>query len=118
RPIEERVVPVNKATMVVGGGIAGIQAALQIAEAGHKVYLVEREASIGGQMAKFDKTFPTMDCAACILTPKMVAVAQNPNVELLTYAEVQHVEGYVGNFTVTVKQKPRYIVEDLCTGCG
>lgn len=118
RPIEERVVPVNKATMVVGGGIAGIQAALQIAEAGHKVYLVEREASIGGQMAKFDKTFPTMDCAACILTPKMVAVAQNPNVELLTYAEVQHVDGYVGNFTVTVKQKPRYIVEDLCTGCG
>lgn len=118
RPIEERVVSVNKATLVVGGGIAGIQAALQIAEAGHKVYLVEREASIGGQMAKFDKTFPTMDCAACILTPKMVAVSQSPNIELLTYAEVAQVDGYVGNFTVTVRQKPRYIVEDLCTGCG
>lgn len=118
QPIEERMMPVNKATMVVGGGIAGIQAALQIAQAGQKVYLVEREASIGGQMAKFDKTFPTMDCAACILTPKMVAVAQDPNVELLTYTEVQHVDGFVGNFKVTVKQKPRYVIEDACTGCG
>lgn len=118
QPIEERVVPVNKATLVVGGGIAGIQAALQIAEAGHKVYLVEREPSIGGQMAKFDKTFPTMDCAACILTPKMVAVSQNPYIELMTYAEVTHVDGYVGNFVVTVRQKPRYIIEDSCTGCG
>ncbi|GAW91111.1 CoB--CoM heterodisulfide reductase iron-sulfur subunit A family protein [Calderihabitans maritimus] len=117
-PIEEREVGVNKATLVVGGGIAGIQATLKIAEAGHKVYLVEREPSIGGQMAKFDKTFPTMDCAACILTPKMVAVAQNPNVELLTYSEVLHVDGYVGNFTVTVKQKPRYVDVDKCTGCG
>ncbi len=118
RPIHEREVPVNNATMVVGGGISGIQAALQIAQAGYPVYLIEREPSIGGHMAKFDKTFPTMDCAACILTPKMVSVNQDPNIKLLTCSEVVHVDGYVGNFKVKVKKRPRYVEEHLCTGCG
>ena len=117
-PIEEREVGVNSSTLVVGAGIAGIQAALQVAEAGHKVYLIEKQSYIGGNMAKFDKTFPTLDCAACILTPKMVQVGQDPNIELYTSSEVIKVDGYVGNFTVTVRQKPRYINHDKCTGCG
>ncbi len=116
--IVERRVPVNKSTLVVGGGIAGIQAALQIGDAGYPVYLVEKDPSIGGHMAKFDKTFPTMDCAACILTPKMVNTAQNPNINLLTYSEVVEVSGYVGNFKVKVKKKPRYVDEAACTGCS
>jgi len=111
-------VPIHPATMVVGGGIAGIQAALEIADAGFHVYLVEREPSIGGHMSQFDKTFPTLDCSACILTPKMVQAGTHPNITLLTWAEVTHVDGYIGNFTVTVKQKPRYIITSLCTGCG
>jgi len=118
RPIEEREVPVTSATLVIGAGIAGIQAALQVAEAGHKVYLIEKKQYIGGNMAKFDKTFPTLDCAACILTPKMVDVGQNPNIELYTSSEVIKVDGYVGNFTVTVREKPRYINHEKCTGCG
>jgi heterodisulfide reductase subunit A2 len=117
-PLEPLRVPINDATLVVGGGIAGIQAALEIANAGFKVYLVEREPSIGGHMAQFDKTFPTMDCSACILTPRMVEVGNHPNVELLTWSEVERVDGYVGNFTVTIKKKPRYVDTDLCTGCG
>jgi heterodisulfide reductase subunit A len=117
-PLQPIMVNVNPATLVVGGGIAGISATLELAEAGYQVYLVEREPSIGGHMAQFDKTFPTLDCAACILTPKMVDAGTHPNVELLTYSEVEKVEGYVGNFTVTVRKKARYVNEDLCTGCG
>ena len=118
KPMEERQVPVRPETLVVGAGIAGIEAALRIADSGKKVYMVERESSIGGHMAKFDKTFPTLDCAACILTPKMVTVGQHPNIELLTYSEVEDVSGYVGNFKVKVRRKARYIDEDKCTGCG
>ena len=109
--------PIHPDVLVVGGGIAGIHAALTLANAGKKVYLVEREPTIGGHMAKFDKTFPTLDCAACILTPKMSAVKSHPNITLWTYSEVTKVDGYVGNYKVTVKRKPRYINEDLCVGC-
>ena len=104
--------------MVVGGGIAGMQAALDIGNAGHTVYLVERETTVGGHMLQFDKTFPTLDCAACIGTPKMVEVAQNANIRLLTYSDVTDVSGYIGNYQVTVTHKPRYIKEGVCTGCG
>jgi len=117
-PLERKYVPIRDQALVVGGGIAGIQAALVLAEAGRKVYLVEREPSIGGHMAMFDKTFPTLDCAACILTPKMVQVGQHPNIELLAYSEVEDVSGYVGNFKVRVRKKARYVDEDLCNGCG
>ncbi len=117
KPLERSRVPVNPAVMVVGGGIAGIHAALTMANGGRKVYLVEREPSIGGHMAQFDKTFPTLDCAACILTPKMTEVRANPNITLWTMAEVDRVDGYVGNYRVTVRHKPRFIVEDACVGC-
>jgi NADH:ubiquinone oxidoreductase subunit E/NAD-dependent dihydropyrimidine dehydrogenase PreA subunit len=117
-PLEEREVPVRPETLVVGAGIAGIEAALRIADSGKKVYLVEREPSIGGNMAKFDKTFPTLDCAACILTPKMVSVGQHPNIKLMSYSEVEDVSGYVGNFKVKVRRKARYVDEEKCTGCG
>jgi heterodisulfide reductase subunit A len=106
------------AALVIGAGIAGIQAALDIADAGFKVYLVEREPSIGGHMAQLDKTFPTLDCSACILTPKMVDVARHPNIVLHTYSEVQSVRGQVGAFVVRVLRRARYVNEDLCTGCG
>ena len=117
-PLEERAVPIFPATLVVGGGIAGIQAALEIANSNHPVYLVEKEPSIGGHMAQFDKTFPTLDCAACILTPKMTEVARHPYIRLLTYSEVVDVSGYVGNFTVKIKRKARYVNEEKCTSCG
>ncbi len=116
-PLERREVPINPDVLVVGGGIAGIHAALTLANAGKHVYLVEREPTIGGHMAKFDKTFPTLDCAACILTPKMTAVKAHSNITLWTYSEVAQVEGYVGNYKVTVKRKPRYVLEDVCVGC-
>jgi heterodisulfide reductase subunit A len=106
------------AALVIGGGIAGMQAALDIAGTGFQVYLVEREPSIGGRMAQLDKTFPTLDCSSCILTPKTVEVDRHPNIQLMTYSEVMKVEGTAGNFRVTVKKKPRYIDSDLCTGCG
>jgi heterodisulfide reductase subunit A len=112
------VVEVTPTALVVGGGIAGIQAALDIADAGKKVYLVEREASIGGHMSMFDKTFPTLDCAACILTPKMVDVGVHPNIELLTYSEVTNVDGFVGNFKVSVKKKARCVDLEKCNSCG
>jgi heterodisulfide reductase subunit A len=118
QPLEELHVPIHEATLVVGGGIAGIQATLEIADAGHPVYMVEREPSIGGHMSQFDKTFPTLDCAACILTPRMVSVGMHPNVKMFTYSEVTRVDGYVGNFTVTIRKKARHINEELCTGCG
>ena len=114
-PIE---VPVNPAVMVVGGGIAGIEAALKLAATGKKVYLVEKNPSIGGHMAMFDKTFPTLDCAACILTPKMSAAGKDPNIELMAYSEVVEVDGYVGNFKVKVNKKARYVNTDTCTGCA
>jgi heterodisulfide reductase subunit A len=117
-PLEKRVVPINPRTLVIGGGIAGIQAALDLADAGKEVVLVEREPSIGGHMAKFDKTFPTLDCAACILTPRMVQVGQHSKINLLTYSEVAEVSGYVGNFKVKVREKARYVDSELCNGCG
>jgi heterodisulfide reductase subunit A len=116
--LEKLKVPINNNTLVVGGGIAGIQAALEIANAGFHVYLVEREPSIGGHMAQFDKTFPTLDCSACILTPRMVEAGTHPNITLLTWSEVTNVTGFVGSFNVTIKKKARYINEELCTGCG
>jgi len=115
---ETREVTVNPNVLVVGGGIAGIQAALEIADAEHKVYLVEREPSIGGRMIQLDKTFPTLDCSASILTPKMSAVGSHPYIELMSYSEVEEVSGYVGNFKVKIKKKARYVDGDKCTGCG
>jgi heterodisulfide reductase subunit A len=117
-PLETKTVPIHPDTLVIGGGIAGIQAALNLAEAGKKVYLVEKTPSIGGHMSHFDKTFPTLDCAACILTPKMVSVGKHRNVELLSYAEVTEVTGYVGNFKAKIRKKPRYVRTDRCNGCG
>jgi len=117
-PLEVKKVPVNPNVLIVGGGITGIEAALQIADSGKKVYLVEREPTIGGYMTRFDKTFPTLDCAACILTPKMVNVAQHPNIELLSYSDVTGFSGYVGNFTARIRRRPRYVEEEKCNGCG
>jgi len=116
-PLVSRVIDVNPDVVVVGGGIAGIQAALQLADVGKKVYLVEKSPTIGGHMAQFDKTFPTLDCSACILTPKMDAVLQHKNIEMLTYCEVAEVKGYVGNFDITVRQKARYVDHDKCNAC-
>jgi heterodisulfide reductase subunit A len=117
KALEVKRVKIHADVLVVGGGIAGIHAAMTLANAGKKVYLVEREPTIGGHMAKFDKTFPTLDCAACILTPKMSAVGNHPNITLWSYSEVSKVDGFVGNYKVTVRHKPRYIVEDACVGC-
>ena len=117
-PLEPLRVAIHPDTLVVGGGIAGIQAALELADAGKKVYLVERDPSIGGHMAQFDKTFPTLDCAACILTPRMVSAGNHPNITLLTWSEVTEVHGYVGNFTVKIRQRARHVKTELCTGCG
>ncbi len=117
-PLEPLIVPINPTTLVVGGGIAGIQAALEIADSGYPVILVEREPSVGGHMAQFDKTFPTLDCAACILTPKMVSAGGHPHITLMSYSEVERVDGYVGSFNVTIRKKARYVNEDVCTGCG
>ena len=110
--------PVTKRALVIGGGIAGIQTALDIADAGFPVDIVETKPTIGGKMAQLDKTFPTLDCAACILTPKMVDVAQNEKIRIFSYSEVTQVKGFVGNFDVTIKRKARYVKEDVCTGCG
>lgn len=118
RPLQPSEIPVEKRALVIGGGVAGIQAALDIADAGQQVILVEREQSIGGRMAQLDKTFPTLDCSACILTPKMVDVAQHPNITLMNWSEVVKVDGYVGNFSVQIKRKARYVDPDKCTGCG
>lgn len=110
--------PVTKRALVIGGGIAGIQTALDIADAGFEVDIVEKQPTIGGKMAQLDKTFPTLDCAACILTPKMVDVAQHEKIRIFSYSEVESVSGFVGNFTVNIKKKARYVKEDVCTGCG
>jgi len=106
------------AVMVLGAGVAGIQASLDLADMGYKVYLVEDKPSIGGAMAQLDKTFPTNDCAMCLLSPKLVDTARHPNVEIITNAELQKMEGSAGNFEVTVNKRPRYIDEEKCTGCG
>ena len=110
--------PVTKRALVIGGGIAGIQTALDIVEAGFPVDIVETKPTIGGKMSQLDKTFPTLDCAACILTPKMVDVAQNENIRIFSYSEVTEVGGFVGNFEVTIKRRARFVKEDICTGCG
>ena len=115
---ETESVPSNPATLVIGGGVAGIQAALEIAESGHPVYLVERQGTIGGHMAMFDKTFPTLDCAACILTPKMVAVGQNPNIELMVLSEVQEVQGRAGAYRVKVLRHATRVDADTCVACA
>ncbi|MBC2713936.1 MAG: FAD-dependent oxidoreductase [Desulfobacteraceae bacterium] len=116
--LETRKVEVHPDVLVVGGGIAGMQAALDIGNAGHQTFLVEKSTTIGGHMLQFDKTFPTLDCAACIGTPKMVEVAQNDHIKLFSYSEVIDVSGYIGNYSVKILKKPRYIKESLCTGCG
>jgi heterodisulfide reductase subunit A len=117
KPQQEIVVPVTREALVIGGGVAGIQAALDLADTGYKVYLVEKNPSIGGTMAQLDKTFPTMDCSICILAPKMSDVGRHPNIELLTNSEVVEVGGYIGNFKVKVQKKPTYVTKE-CTACG
>jgi heterodisulfide reductase subunit A2 len=109
---------VTKRAMVIGGGVAGIQAALDIANGGYEVLLVEREATIGGRMAQLDKTFPTLDCSACILTPRMVEAGQHPNITLMTSSQVEKVKGFVGNFQVTIRQRAKHVDHGVCTGCG
>lgn len=116
-PLKKRKVKVEKSVLVVGGGIAGIQASLDLANAGFRVYLVEKSPSIGGRMAQLDKTFPTLDCSACILTPKMVDVAKHKNITLLTNAEVMDVKGFVGNYEVAILKNPRYVDAKKCVGC-
>jgi heterodisulfide reductase subunit A len=111
-------VPVTRRAMVIGGGVAGIQAALDIADSGYQVVLVEREPSIGGKMAGLSETFPTLDCSQCILTPRMVEVGQHPNIKLYTLADVENVEGFVGNFRATIRRRARYVDIEKCTGCG
>lgn len=118
RAVDPEDNPVNPNTLVIGGGIAGIQASLEIAASKNKVYLVEKSPTIGGHMAMFDKTFPTLDCAACILTPKMVEVGQHNHIELMTYSEVQEVTGVPGNYSVKVLKKARRMNLSACIGCG
>ena len=115
-PLEDSEVPIGENVLVIGGGIAGIQAALDLADSGYHVFLVEKEPTIGGRMAQLDKTFPTLDCSTCILAPKMAEVGRHPNITLLTNAEVAEVEGFVGNFKIKIKQRARFVTED-CTGC-
>ncbi len=117
-PLQPGESPVVKRALVIGGGIAGIQTALDIADAGYEVDIVEKEPTIGGRMSQLDKTFPTLDCSACILTPKMVDAAQHEKINIMSYSEVEDVHGFVGNFQVDIRRKARYVKEDLCTGCG
>lgn len=117
-PLHAGTSPVKKRALVIGGGIAGIQTALDIADAGFPVDIVEKQPTIGGKMTQIDKTFPTLDCAACILTPKMVDCAQNENIRIFAYSQVEAVQGFVGNFKVTIRKKARFVDPDKCTGCG
>ena len=116
--LETKISGVNPDVVIVGGGIAGMQAAIDIGNSGHTAYLIEKDTTIGGHMLQFDKTFPTLDCAACIGTPKMVEVGQNANIKLFSFSEVTNISGFIGNFIVDIKRKPRYINETLCTACG
>ncbi|HML05428.1 MAG TPA: CoB--CoM heterodisulfide reductase iron-sulfur subunit A family protein, partial [Methanobacterium sp.] len=116
--LEAETVSVKNSALVIGGGVAGIQSALDLADMGFKTYLVEKQPTIGGRMAQLDKTFPTLDCSMCILAPKMVDAGKHENIELMAYSEVKDVEGYIGNFKVTVEKKPRYVDENDCVGCG
>jgi heterodisulfide reductase subunit A len=118
QPLFGSRIPVTGRCLVIGGGIAGLQAALDVADAGHEVVLVEREPTLGGNMAKLDKTFPTLDCSACINTPKMVSAASHPNIRLYTWAEVESLTGFIGNFEAAIRQKARYVDHEKCTGCG
>ncbi len=118
RPLEPVEVPVTKRALVIGGGVAGIRTALDLANSGFPVVLVERQPSLGGNMARLSETFPTLDCSQCILTPLMVEVSRHPNIEVLTYAEVEEVNGYVGNFKVRIRRKPRFVISEKCTNCG
>jgi heterodisulfide reductase subunit A len=118
KPLDPVEVPVTKRALVIGGGVAGIRAALDIANAGHPVVLVEKQPSLGGNMSKLSETFPTLDCSQCILTPLMVQVSRHPNIELMTYSEVENVSGYVGNFNVRIRKKPSFVVAEDCTACG
>lgn len=117
-PLDDFVVPVRKSALVIGGGVAGCQASLDLANMGYSVFLIEKEPSIGGRMAQLDKTFPTMDCSICILGPKLVEVGRHKNIKLMTNTTITKVDGYIGNFEVTVLTKPKYVNEDKCTGCG
>lgn len=117
-PLFRNEIQLTRKALVIGGGVAGIQAALDIADAGHPVVLVERTPSIGGHMAQYDKTFPTLDCAACILTPKMVDCASHPLIDIWSYSEVEEVKGFVGNFEVTIRKRAKSIIDEKCTGCG
>jgi len=117
-PLERQKSAVQQAALVIGGGVAGIFSALYLANMGIKTYLVEKKASIGGHMAQLDKTFPTLDCSLCILSPRMADAGNHENIELITYADIEDISGYVGNFHVTVKKKPRYVIQDLCRICG
>jgi heterodisulfide reductase subunit A len=118
QPLQTIEVPVTNKALVIGGGIAGINAALDLAEMGFKVYLLEKGESIGGHMAQLDKTFPTLDCSICIEGPKMVEVGRHPNIEIIAYADLLSVSGYVGNFKVKIRKNPRYVIAENCTGCG
>ena len=118
QPLEAREVPVEPCSLVIGGGVAGIQAALDLGNMGFKVYLVETQPSIGGKMAQLDKTFPTGDCAICILAPKMVELSRHPNITLLSYSDVEEVKGYIGSYDVKIRRKARFVHEDKCVGCG
>jgi len=117
-PLTKKEVPVRPEVLIVGAGIAGIHAALTYANSGKKVYLVEKEPSIGGHMSMLDKTFPTLDCSACILTPKMSEVGKHPNIELLTWSEVEEIEGFIGSFKARIRKKARYVDVETCNGCG
>ncbi|MBV5349497.1 CoB--CoM heterodisulfide reductase iron-sulfur subunit A family protein, partial [bacterium] len=118
KPLHNIKVPVTKTALVIGGGIAGIQASLDIANCGHQVILVEKDPSIGGHMSQLSETFPTLDCSQCILTPRMVEVGQHPNIKLMTYSELEKLEGFIGNFKATIRKKAKSIDENLCNGCG
>jgi len=118
RPIQRKFIPIGKRVLIIGAGIAGIQAALDLGDAGFEVYLVEKAPTIGGKMAKLSRTFPTEDCAACILTPKMADVANHSNIKLFTLSEIEEINGFLGNFKVTINKKPRYVNEDKCVACG
>src|SRR5690606_15861084 len=117
-PLQEREVSVTPAALVIGGGIAGLEAALDIADAGHQVYLVEKQPSLGGRMAQLNKTFPRMEDAGALVHSEMQRAMEHPNIRVLAYSEVTNVEGYIGNFKVTVRQKPRFVDPARCTACN